>query len=324
MKVERSLAIIFASGSIVLLGILLGNIVEKRFTTKQVKTMSQSSNKKLTKEEEYIIVHKGTEAPFSGKFNNHFEEGVYTCKRCGTELFSSSSKFKSNCGWPSYDDRIENAVKWQPDADGKRTEIICANCDAHLGHIFLNEGYTPKNQRYCVNSLAMNFVQANSKQTSRAIFAGGCFWGVEYYFQKAPGVISTTVGYTAGHLDNPTYEDVCAHKTGHAEAIEVVYDPQKTNYEELAKLFFETHDFTQLNRQGPDIGSQYRSGIYYLDEQQKEIAYRIIETLKQKGYDVKTEIKPAERVWPAEKYHQDYYQNNGQKPYCHIYKKIFE
>ncbi len=163
----------------------------------------------------------------------------------------------------------------------------------------------------------------DSRETSRAIFAGGCFWGMEYYFQNAPGVISTTVGYTGGHRDNPTYEDVCTDKTSHAEAIEVIYDPKKTNYEKLTKLFFETHDFTQLNRQGPDIGTQYRSGIYYLDEEQKEIAHRLVEDLKQKGYDVKTEIKSAGIFWSGENYHQDYYEKNGKEPYCHVYKKIF-
>ena len=279
---------------------------------------------KLTEKEERIIVHKGTEAPFSGEYYDHFEQGTYTCKRCGAELFKSSSKFQAHCGWPSFDDQIPGAVKQQPDADGERTEIICANCGAHLGHIFLNEGYTEKNKRYCVNSLSMSFIPAGEQKKARAIFAGGCFWGVEYYFQNAPGVLSATVGYTGGNVENPTYKQVCGDQTGHAEAIEVVYDPAKTNYEKLAKLFFEIHDFTQLNRQGPDVGSQYRSGIYYLDEEQKKTAEKLIELLKQKGYDVKTEIKPAGTFWPAEDYHQDYYQKNGKSPYCHIYKKIFE
>jgi peptide methionine sulfoxide reductase msrA/msrB len=278
---------------------------------------------KLTPEEARVIVNKGTEMPFSGKYNNFFEKGVYTCKRCGAELFLSDSKFKSECGWPSFDEQIPGAVKWQLDADGVRTEIICNQCGAHLGHVFLGEGLTAKNTRYCVNSVSMNFMPAQEKKTERAIFASGCFWGTEYYFQKVPGVISTTVGYTGGHTDNPTYKQVCTNTTGHAESVEVIYDPSKTSYEELAKLFFETHDFTQLNRQGPDIGTQYRSAIFYLNDQQKQIALKLVDELKKKGYAVKTEVTPASKFWPAEEYHQEYYEKTGKTPYCHIYRKIF-
>ncbi len=160
--------------------------------------------------------------------------------------------------------------------------------------------------------------------TERAIFASGCFWGTQYYLQRAPGVISTTVGYTGGHVDHPTYKQVCTGRTGHAESVEVIYDPAKTSYEKLAKLFFETHDFTQLNRQGPDIGHQYRSAIFYLNDEQKRIAEQLVQELRQMGYDVKTEITKAGPFWRAEDYHQDYYQHNGQTPYCHIYRPIFK
>jgi peptide methionine sulfoxide reductase msrA/msrB len=299
----------------------------------------QSMNRQLTPEEQRVIVRKGTERPFTGKYYRHFEKGVYTCKRCGAELFETSSKFRSDCGWPSFDDQIRGRVKWQPDVDGMRTEILCANCGAHLGHIFLGEGYTEKNTRYCVNSISMDFIPAEQRnaqakaqtgdppvekpKTERAIFASGCFWGTEYYLQRASGVISTTVGYTGGHVDHPTYKQVCAGRTGHAESVEVVYDPSKTGYEKLAKLFFETHDFTQLNRQGPDIGKQYRSAIFFLNDEQKQIAGRLVQQLKQMGYSVKTEITPAGTFWPAEDYHQDYYNNTGKTPYCHIYRPIF-
>ncbi|MDD5011197.1 MAG: bifunctional methionine sulfoxide reductase B/A protein, partial [Phycisphaerae bacterium] len=272
-----------------------------------------------TPEEEQVIVHKGTERAFSGEYNEFFKNGLYVCKRCGFALFESDAKFKSDCGWPSFDEQIAGAVISQRDADGARTENLCANCGAHLGHIFKGEGYTEKNTRYCINSVSMDFVPNGQ----RAIFAGGCFWGVEHLFKNATGVISVTSGYTGGKAEKPTYEQVCTDKTGHAEAVEVVYDPAKTNYEDLAKLFFEIHDFTQLNRQGPDVGSQYRSGIYYLDDEQKKTAEKLVQILQQKGYDVKTEIKPANTFWPAEEYHQDYYEKTGKTPYCHVYKKIF-
>ncbi|MDD5134548.1 MAG: bifunctional methionine sulfoxide reductase B/A protein [Phycisphaerae bacterium] len=275
--------------------------------------------KKLTSEEERVIIGKGTESPFTGKYNDFYEKGLYLCKRCGKALFESSSKFKSDCGWPSFDGQIPGAVISQRDADGARTENICANCGAHLGHVFKGEGHTEKNIRFCINSISMDFVPDGR----RAIFAGGCFWGVEYHFKNAPGVISVTSGYTGGKTEKPTYEQVCTDKTGHAEAVEVVYNSAKTNYENLAKLFFEIHDFTHLNRQGPDIGTQYRSGIYYLDDEQKQTAEKLVQILKEKGYDVKTEIKPADTFWLAEQYHQDYYEKTGKTPYCHIYKKIF-
>ncbi len=282
-------------------------------------TRDENMYKKLTPQEERVIVHKGTESPFTGKYNDFSENGLYICKRCGFPLFESNAKFKSECGWPSFDEQIPGAVISQRDADGVRTENLCANCGAHLGHVFTGEGYTEKNTRFCINSVSMDFIPNGQC----AIFSGGCFWGVQYYFKNAPGVISTTVGYTGGKTEKPTYEQVCSGKTGHAEAIEVVFDPNKTSFENLAKLFFEIHDFTQLNRQGPDIGIQYRSGIFCLNDEQKKTAEKLVQILKQKGYDVKTEIKPAAAFWPAEQYHQKYYEKNGQSPYCHIYKKIF-
>ena len=174
-----------------------------------------------------------------------------------------------------------------------------------------------------MNSISLDFIPAHQPGTQRAIFAGGCFWGVEYYLSAAPGVIKTTVGYTGGHVSNPTYQQVSGHRTGHAEAVEVVFDPNVTSFTELAKLFFEIHDFTQLNRQGPDVGPQYRSAIFTVDDQQKEEAEALIKILKDKGYDVKTEITPAGPFWPAEEYHQDYYQKTGKQPYCHFRRKIF-
>ncbi|MBN1349699.1 bifunctional methionine sulfoxide reductase B/A protein [candidate division KSB1 bacterium] len=279
---------------------------------------------KLTPEEERVIVHKATERPFSGKYVAHKETGTYICKRCNAPLYHSSDKFDSHCGWPSFDDEIPGAVKRLPDADGLRTEIVCANCGAHLGHVFLGEGFTSKNVRHCVNSISMKFIPAEQKtESDTAYFAGGCFWGVEYYFQKEKGVISTQVGYMGGHRKNPTYEQVCSGTTGHAETMQVVFDPSKTDFETLARLFFEIHDPTQVDRQGPDIGSQYRSVIFYADDNQKQISEKLIGLLKEKGLKVATELSAATAFWRAEDYHQKYYQHTGKKPYCHGYQKRF-
>lgn len=282
---------------------------------------------KLSDFEKYIIIEKGTEPPFTGKYNKHYEKGTYLCKQCDSPLFRSDSKFDSGCGWPAFDDEIENAIKYLPDADGKRTEIVCANCGGHLGHVFHNEGFTKKNKRYCVNSASLNFIP-NSKtiseeKTETAIFAAGCFWGVEHHLMTQKGVISTEVGYIGGHIENPDYETVCSGESGHAEAVKVVFDPQIVSFETLTKLFFEIHDPTTIDRQGPDVGSQYRSEIFYFNDKQKEVAKELIEILKQMNYDVVTELSPATKFYPAENYHQKYYKKTGHKPYCHIYKKKF-
>jgi len=276
----------------------------------------------LNSEEERVIIQKGTEQPFTGEFYNHDDGGTYLCKRCDAPLFSSEDKFESNCGWPSFDDEIEGAVKRVQDADGIRTEITCANCGAHLGHIFTGENYTTKNIRHCVNSISLNFVPIKTK-VETAIFAGGCFWGVEYLFKKVEGVTDISVGYIGGDKLEPSYKEICSGTTGHAEAIQITYDSEQVSYEELVKLFFEIHDFTQVDRQGPDIGEQYRSAIFYTDNEQKETAKKVIRILVNKNYNVATALVEATKFWHAEEYHQDYYSKTDGNPYCHIYKKIF-
>jgi peptide methionine sulfoxide reductase msrA/msrB len=293
--------------------------------TQQVKKMKYNP---LTPEEKAVILNKATERPFTGEYENNYAKGTYECKQCDAPLYRSEDKFDAHCGWPSFDDEIPGAVKRIPDADGQRTEIICANCGAHLGHVFLNEGFTPKNTRYCVNSISMKFIPAKDMKESEkshetAYFASGCFWGTQYYLMKAKGVISTTVGYMGGHTKNPTYEEVCSGKTGHVETTEVVFDNSKTSYEDLVKLYYETHDFTQVGGQGPDIGDQYRSVIFYTSDDQKNIAEKYVGILTAKGYRVATILRPAPEFWKAENYHQEYYEKKHGTPYCHIYRKIF-
>jgi peptide methionine sulfoxide reductase msrA/msrB len=279
----------------------------------------------LTKSESSVINEKGTERPFTGKFYKHSEKGTYICKKCGSALYHSSDKFASDCGWPSFDDEIAGAVNKYPDPDGMRTEIVCANCEAHLGHVFTGERLTPKNVRHCVNSVSLDFIPAilPAGRYGIAVFAGGCFWGVEYFLQKEPGVISVTSGYTGGDIKNPTYKEVCTGNTGHAEAVKVIYNPAKTSYEKVLKLFLEIHDPTQIGRQGPDIGDQYRSEIFYLNDDQKIIAEKNLNILKSKGMKIATAVTKGSEFYEAEKYHQDYYFNNGKMPYCHGYTKRF-
>ncbi|MCY2931574.1 MAG: bifunctional methionine sulfoxide reductase B/A protein [Planctomycetota bacterium] len=297
----------------------------------------------LSDEEKHVILDKGTERPFTGKYWNMTDRGEYLCRQCGATLYRSESKFKSDCGWPSFDEEVPGAVRRQADADGRRTEILCARCGGHLGHVFEGEGYTAKNTRHCVNSVSMVFVPAGAAASvpasvpakkpaakpaaqaasDEAIFAGGCFWGVEHLFRDVPGVISAISGYSGGTVANPTYRQVCTGNTGHAESVRVVFDPAKVTYEQLAKRFFEVHDPTQLNAQGPDVGAQYRSAVFYRSEAQKKTAEKLIAALRANGYKVVTELTPAGAFYPAEDYHQNYI---GKNPgtYCHLPVNRFE
>jgi peptide methionine sulfoxide reductase msrA/msrB len=269
-----------------------------------------------------VVEHKGTEAPYSGEYDNFEESGTYLCKKCGLALFRSQTKFHSGCGWPSFDEEIAGAVAYKPDADGVRTEILCSRCQAHLGHVFVGENFTTNNKRHCVNSLSLDFVKDLAvTDTREAIFAAGCFWGVEHYFKQLPGVLKTEVGYTGGHTEEPHYKGVCAGDTGHYEAIRVLYDPKILSDEEVIKYFFEIHDPTQTNGQGPDLGSQYLSAIFFYDEQQKENALKLIQIIEKAGQTVATQVLPATIFWKAETYHQDYYAKTGKQPYCHQHTK---
>lgn len=280
--------------------------------------------KSLPPEITHVVCDKGTEHAFSGEYTDLGKPGTYLCRQCGLALFRSQTKFHSACGWPSFDEEIANAVMQKPDADGRRTEIVCARCDAHLGHVFQGEGFTEKGVRHCVNSLSLDFVaDLQVTDTEEAIFAAGCFWGVEYYLKKLPGVLKTEVGYIGGTKQNPTYQDVCYGNTGHVEALRVIFDPKKISYLELTKYFFEIHDPTQSTGQGPDIGEQYLSVIFYYDEIQQQVAQQLIEQLTKNNLPVVTRLLPVSPFWRAEDYHQDYYQKTGKQPYCHHYVKRF-
>jgi peptide methionine sulfoxide reductase msrA/msrB len=286
--------------------------------------MSFYKQASLTPEIKAIVLEKGTELPFSGEYTEEKQPGTYLCRQCGLALFRAESKFSSQCGWPSFDAELVGSVKQQVDADGRRTEILCARCQAHLGHVFSGEGYTVKNVRHCVNSLSLDFVKdVTVKDTEEAIFAAGCFWGVEYYFKQLPGVVKVEVGYSGGKTAHPGYREVCAGDTGHYEVVRVLYDKAKTNYAKIARYFFEIHNFQQKLGQGPDIGEQYLSVLFYYDDAQLQIARQIMHQLQEKGYQPVTKVLPVTIFWRAEEYHQNYYAKNGKQPYCHRYEKIF-
>lgn len=271
-----------------------------------------------------IIKEKGTEPPFSCREGLIDRSGSYLCRGCGAVLFRSQAKFESGCGWPSFDDELSGAIARKLDQDGFRVEITCAACDAHLGHVFEGEGFTDKNTRHCVNACAIEFVpDAGVLKVGEAIVAGGCFWGIQYLFSQLPGVLLTEVGYTSGLTEHPTYEQVCSHDTGHVEAVRVIFDLNKISYDAILKYFFEIHDFTQQDGQGPDVGSQYLSRVFYFDAAQKVIANQIVAQLEAMGFKVATQVVPVAVFWSAEKYHQYYYQKNKKEPYCHYHTKIF-
>ncbi len=292
------------------------------FTTVIFFTMTSDAQelRELSSQERRVIIEKGTEAPFTGVYYMHKEAGTYHCKQCNAPLYRSSDKFDSGCGWPAFDDEITGAVTRVRDADGRRVEIVCNSCGGHLGHVFTGERFTKKDTRHCVNSISLLFVP---QKLERAIFAGGCFWGVEHLLQQKWGVISAVSGYTGGRSSNPSYKDVLTGLSGHAEAVEVVYDAAQIEYKELVMFFLEIHDPTQRDRQGPDIGNQYRSEIFYMDENQRKIAAGLLETLSKKGYKIETLLTKASPFYKAEEYHQDYYIKKGSQPYCHSYVKRF-
>ncbi|MGP1560659.1 MAG: bifunctional methionine sulfoxide reductase B/A protein [Helicobacteraceae bacterium] len=276
--------------------------------------------KKLTPEEEYVIVHKGTEKPFSGKYHDAKNDGIYTCKRCGTSLFRSKDKFDSKTGYPSFDAAIEENVALEADESSRQTEILCDKCRAHLGFLYKNEGFTPCDLRFSVNSIALDFVMEKGKL---AYFAGGSFWDLEYYFRKRYGVLGVTSGYSGGHTKNPSYDEICYDDTGYLETVRVEYNPKQTDFEKLARYFFEIHDPSAAPSGTINAGAQYASAVFYTDDEQKKTIETLFEILRKNGIKPVTQLLALTNFYEAESYHQNYYLKNKKQPHANPYKVRF-
>ena len=321
-----------------------GNLVSK--------SGSEDLKKKLSPEQFHVTQECGTEPPFKNAYWNNHEDGIYVDVVSGEPLFSSKDKFDSGSGWPSFTRPLEKNVTEKKDITFgmTRIEVRSKNADSHLGHVFDDGPSDQGGLRYCINSASLRFVPATrleadgypqyvklfplAKQegvttaavgTETVYLAGGCFWGMEDLLRKIPGVIDTEAGYTGGWLQNPTYDDTHDSKSGHAESVKVVYDPKKLRFEDLLeKWFFKMHDPTTLNRQGNDTGTQYRSAIFFLNDEQRKTAELVKDRVNKSGTwkkPVVTEITAAGTWFKAEEDHQDYLVRNPGGYTCHFMRE---
>jgi len=324
------------------------------------KPSDEEIRKRLTPEQYKVTQKEGTEPAFRNEYWDNHQAGIYVDVVSGEPLFSSLDKFESGTGWPSFTRPLDPAnVTTKTDRTFwmTRTEVRSKHADSHLGHVF-DDGPAPTGQRFCMNSASMRFVPvekleeegygqylplfgkpapagdaakragtvkpaASKTSTGRrevAVLAGGCFWGMEEILRGIPGVVETIAGYTGGTTPNATYEDVHTGRTGHAESVRIVFDPDKLSYEDLLGWFFRMHDPTTPNRQGNDVGTQYRSAIFYENDEQKRIAEKVKASVDASGKwkrPITTEIVAATEFWPAEDYHQNYLQKHPGGYTCH-------
>ncbi len=297
---------------------------------------------RLTPQQYRITRGKDTERAFCGGLLDNKEAGLYLCVCCNLPLFESTAKFESGTGWPSFFQPVarENIRELADRSHGMvRVEILCSRCDAHLGHVF-EDGPPPSGRRYCLNSEALRFAPQDQLKTigertakskpadvspasrsdrrSEIVLGGGCFWCVEAVFEQLDGVLDAVSGYAGGSPQTANYEAVCTGKTGHAEAVKIVYNPERLSLEQLLKVHFATHDPTTLNRQGADVGPQYRSVIFFASQEQKEIAQAFLEDLKDAKVfrrPLVTTLEPLNGFYPAEHKHQDFVACNPQQGY---------